>query len=102
VGDATHLVFAAYSEHGSLAAQIAPNVALLSNTLDGLAVAGAPLRHVTLYQGMKAYGAHLGPYRTPAREDEPRLLGPNFYYDQEDLLRRTAAERGFRFTVLRP
>jgi hypothetical protein len=27
------------------------------------------------------------PFKTPAREDDPRYLGVNFYYDQEDLLR---------------
>ncbi|NHC14195.1 SDR family oxidoreductase [Motilibacter deserti] len=100
--DTTHLVFAAYAEQPDLAAQVAPNVALLRNTLDGLAAAGAPLRHVTLYQGGKAYGAHLGHMKTPAREDDPRLMPPNFYYDQEDLLRAVAAERGFEVTMLRP
>ena len=46
--------------------------------------------HVTFYQGGKAYGADLGPFKTPAREDDPRLMPPNFYYDQEDLLRERA------------
>ena len=45
------------------------------------------LEHVTVYQGGKAYGSDLGPFKTPAREDDPRLMPPNFYYDQEDLLR---------------
>jgi hypothetical protein len=31
-----------------------------------------------------------------------RLVQRNFYYDQEDPLRETAAERGFELTVLRP
>ena len=35
-------------------------------------------------EGGKAYGSDLGPYKTPAREDDPRLMSPNFYYDQED------------------
>ena len=63
---------------------------------------GAPLRHVTLYQGGKAYGAHLGYFNSPAKERDPRLVQPNFYYDQEDVLRARAAERGFAVTVLRP
>ena len=86
--DVTHLVFAAYQEQPSLAGQVAPNVNLLEGSLDALAAAGAAVQHVTLYQGNKYYGAHLGPFKTPAREDDPRLLGPNFYYDQQDLLRR--------------
>ncbi|WIB35685.1 hypothetical protein DEJ15_16320 [Curtobacterium sp. MCJR17_043] len=100
--DTTRLAFAAYVEHADLAEQIAPNVALLENTLDALDRLDAPLRHVTLYQGMKYYGAHLGRFRTPAKEDDPRLMVPNFYYDQEDLLRERAASQGFAMTVLRP
>jgi len=100
--DTTHLVFGAYLEKPSAAELSQVNVALLENTLDGLASAGAPLRHVTLYQGGKAYGAHLGHMNSPAKERDPRLVQPNFYYDQEDVLRARAAERGFDLTVLRP
>ena len=67
--DTTRLVFGAYVEKSDPHEQIATNLALLSNTLDGLKAAGAPLEHVTLYQGMKFYGAHLGDFKTPARED---------------------------------
>jgi nucleoside-diphosphate-sugar epimerase len=101
-GDVTHLVFAAYQEHATLAAQIAPNMALLTGALDAMRTAQAPLQHVTLYQGHKYYGSHLGPFKTPAYESDPRLPGPNFYYDQENLLRARAAEDGFSFTILRP
>jgi nucleoside-diphosphate-sugar epimerase len=101
-GDVTHLVFAAYVERPTPAEQVTANVALLRHTLDGLTAAGASLRHVLLPQGGKAYGAHLGYMKTPAKESDPRLLGPNFYYDQEDLLRQVGAERGFAVTMLRP
>jgi nucleoside-diphosphate-sugar epimerase len=96
------LVFGAYVERPTSAELSEVNVTLLRNTLDGLDAAGAPLRHVTLYQGGKAYGAHLGYFNTPAKERDPRLVQPNFYYDQEDLLREVAGERGFDLTVLRP
>ena len=98
--DTTHLVFAAYVERGDERQQVEENTALLRHTLDALD--GAPLRHVTLYQGGKAYGAHLPGFKTPARESDPRLVVPNFYYAQEDLLRAEAARRGFSLTVLRP
>ncbi|MBU8826606.1 SDR family oxidoreductase [Mycolicibacterium goodii] len=100
--DTTRLVFAAYIEKADPVAQIEVNSALLANVLDGLRDAGAPLQHVTLYQGMKYYGAHLGNFKTPAREDDPRLIVPNFYYAQEDILRERAAKDGFAFTLLRP
>src|SRR3954462_1121964 len=95
LGDVTPLVFAAYTERAIAREASEANVALLRNTLDGLAGAGAPLEHVTLYQGGKAYGAHMGFFNTPAKETDPRIIQPNFYYDQEDLLREVAAERGF-------
>lgn len=100
--DTTRLVFAAYIEKQDPVEQIKVNMALLTNTLDGLAKVGAPLEHVTLYQGMKYYGAHLGDFKTPAYENDPRLIIPNFYYDQEDLLRERAEARGFAFTIFRP
>jgi nucleoside-diphosphate-sugar epimerase len=100
--DTTHLVFAAYIERPTVAELSEVNGALLDNTLDALAAGGAPLRHVTLYQGGKAYGAHLGYFNSPAKERDPRLVQPNFYYDQEDALRAKAAERGFDVTLLRP
>lgn len=100
--DTTHLVFGAYAERPTAAELSEVNVGMLRHTLDGLAAAGAPLEHVTLYQGGKAYGAHMGFFNTPAKEGDPRIVQPNFYYDQEDLLRELAAQRGFRLTVLRP
>lgn len=100
--DTEVLVFGAYVERPTSAELSEVNVALLRNTLDGLHAGGAPLRHVTLYQGGKAYGAHLGYFNTPAKERDPRLVQPNFYYDQEDVLREVAGERGFDLTVLRP
>jgi hypothetical protein len=60
------------------------------------------LRHVTLYQGGKASGADLGPFKTPAREDDPRLMGPNFYYDQEDFLKEQQSGWQWHYSVLRP
>ncbi|MGA9749206.1 MAG: SDR family oxidoreductase [Nocardioides sp.] len=100
--DVTHVVFAGYTERPTMAEMVAPNVAMLRNTIDGLIAAGAQLRHVVLIGGGKSYGEHLGPYKTPAKESDPRMLGPIFYNDQEDLLTQAAARVGFRWTVLRP
>lgn len=102
LGDVTHVVFAGYTERPTMAAAVGPNVAMVRNTLDALVAAGARLERVVLIGGGKSYGEHLGPYKTPAKEADPRLLGPIFYNDQEDLLQRTAAREGFTWTVLRP
>jgi hypothetical protein len=50
----------------------------------------------------KAYGAHLGPYKTPAKKSDPRHLPPNFYFDQEDFVRQAQQGKDWGFSVLRP
>lgn len=102
IGDVTHIVFGAYIEKPTAAEKSAVNVAILQNLLDVVEANSPGLEHVTFYQGGKAYGADLGPFKTPAREDDPRLMPPNFYYDQEDLIRERAAGKAWSFTALRP
>ena len=71
------------------------NVAMLDAMLDGLEATSPQLQHVHLIEGTKWYGMHLGPFRTPAREDDPRHLPPNFYYDQQDRLTERAQANGY-------
>jgi nucleoside-diphosphate-sugar epimerase len=100
-GGATHVFFAAYLPHASWAEEVTPNLALLVNAVEGLEAARAPLEHVTLITGAKYYGVHLGPSTAPAAETEPRHLGPNFNYAQEDYL-RSRAGAPWRWTHLVP
>jgi nucleoside-diphosphate-sugar epimerase len=99
---ATHVVFGAYIEKPTAAEKSAVNVAILRNLLDALEAGSKTLQHITFYQGGKAYGADLGPFKTPAREDDPRLMPPNFYYDQEDFLQERQKGRNWHWTALRP
>ncbi len=98
----THIVFGAYIEKKTAAEKSAVNVAILRNLLDAVQSIGTSLQHITFYQGGKAYGADLGPFKTPAREDDPRLMPPNFYYDQEDFLRDRQKGMDWHWTALRP
>src|ERR1035441_4871066 len=100
--DVTHVVFGAYAEKDTPTERSAVNVALLRNLMDAVETSSPNLRHVTIYQGGKAYGADLGPFKTPAREDDPRLMPPNFYYDQEDHLRQRQQGKRWTFSILRP
>ena len=100
--DVTHVVFGAYIEKDAPTERSAVNVALLRNLMDVVERSAPNLQHVTIYQGGKAYGADLGPFKTPAREDDPRLMSPNFYYDQEDHLRDRQKGKTWCFTILRP
>ena len=100
--DLTHVVFGAYVERATPSEKTEDNVAILKNLLDTIEETSPNLRHVTFYQGGKAYGADLGPFKTPAREDDPRLMPPNFYYDQEDFLRNRQTGKQWHWTALRP
>jgi nucleoside-diphosphate-sugar epimerase len=102
VGGITHIVFAAYIEAPGPEERSRINLTILKNLLDVIEEASPGLRHVTFYQGGKAYGADLGPFKTPAREDDQRLLPPNFYYDQEDFLRERQRGKPWHWTALRP
>jgi nucleoside-diphosphate-sugar epimerase len=57
---------------------------------------------VVIYEGAKAYGALLGPMRTPSKESDPRVPGPLYYFDLEDLLFERGAADGFTTAFLRP
>ena len=88
----THVVYTAVYELPGLVdgwsdpVQINTNGQMLENLLDAVTVFNR-LQHVTLLQGTKAYGAMVGPMRIPARESQPRVEHPNFYWLQEDFLR---------------
>ena len=108
MSDVTHLVYAAVNEKPGLVEgwrdreQMRLNLAMLENLFAPLAAAAQGLRHVSLLQGTKAYGAHLGPIAIPARERQPRHPHENFYWLQEDYLRARQAGKGWRWTIWRP
>lgn len=99
---ATHLVFAAYTPAPTLMEEVAPNLAMLVNLVSTVDQAAPGLAHVSLVQGSKWYGNHLGPFRTPAREDDPRHMPPNFYYDQQDWLAAFQSGRRWTWSAWRP
>jgi nucleoside-diphosphate-sugar epimerase len=45
---------------------------------------------------------HLGQIPVPAREDGPRHIHPNFYWEQQDFLAARQAGKDWSWTVLRP
>jgi nucleoside-diphosphate-sugar epimerase len=99
----THVFYAArapFREGG--VEDVEGNVAMLTTVLDALSLKPSSVMHVHLLEGTKWYGMHLGPYRTPAREDDPRHLPPNFYYNQQDLLTARASEAGWSWSASRP
>ncbi len=106
--DVTHIAYAAVWEKPDVTRgwsereHVDVNLAMLKNLVEAVEPASPGLRHITLLQGTKAYGGHLGPFRMPARETDPRYMPPNFYYDQQDWLAARQKGKGWSWTVLRP
>jgi nucleoside-diphosphate-sugar epimerase len=106
--DVTHVVYAALYEKPGLVAgwrerdQMETNLAMFRNVVDPLTEVAGGLAHLTLLQGTKAYGAHVGPMEVPGKERAPRHPHENFYFLQEDHLRARQADAGWAWTILRP
>lgn len=97
----THLFYAARAPIPDPSIEARTNLRMLANLLEPLA-RNETFAHACVVHGSKWYGSHLGAFRTPAHEDDPPHLGPNFYIDQLELL--AGRQRGARWSwsTLRP
>jgi nucleoside-diphosphate-sugar epimerase len=101
--DITHLFFTARASHEETGVEpVGENVAMLRNALDAVEATSSALEHVHLVQGTKWYGMHIGTFKTPARENDPRHLPPNFYYDQQDLITERQKRKQWTWSASRP
>ncbi len=80
----------------------AANLRLLDHLIRALEAGGHPLEHVHLVQGGKVYGVHVGPFPTPAREEDPRPPIENFNFDQQDYLEAGASASNWSWSASRP
>jgi nucleoside-diphosphate-sugar epimerase len=101
-GDVSHIFYAALQPRNNFFDEVAPNLAMLRNLVEAAERSSRWLRKVVLLEGAKWYGAHFGPYKTPAKEDDPRHMPPNFYYDQQDYLVAQSAGKAWSWSALRP
>ncbi|MGF7163158.1 nucleoside-diphosphate-sugar epimerase [Rhodoligotrophos appendicifer] len=106
--DITHIAYAAVFEKADVTKGWAEadhaeiNLGMLRNLVTTVEKASPKLQHISVLQGTKAYGAHLGPFRMPARESDPRYMPPNFYYDQMDWLAEFQTGKDWTWTIFRP
>lgn len=106
--DVTHVVYAALYEKPGLIEgwtdpeQMQTNLDMIQNTVKPLVEVADGLKHITVLQGTKAYGIHLHPMPIPAKEKASRDQHENFYWLQEDYIRKESKESGFDFSILRP
>jgi nucleoside-diphosphate-sugar epimerase len=102
LADVTHLFYAAYQDRPSWAELVGPNLAMLTNVVDAIEPVAPALEHISLMQGYKVYGAHLGTFATPAKEDDPPHMPPEFNVDQQQFLEQRQAEASWSWSALRP
>jgi nucleoside-diphosphate-sugar epimerase len=102
LGPVSHLFYAAYQQRPTRAEEVTPNREMLAHAIDLAGGTTGRLKHVVLVTGGKVYGLQWGTIKTPAREGDPRSLGPNFYFDQEDLLLARGPKEGWTWTHLVP
>jgi nucleoside-diphosphate-sugar epimerase len=102
LSEVTHIFYAAYQERASWAELVPPNLAMLTHVVDAIEPIAPRLQHISLMQGYKVYGAHLGPFSTPAREDDPPHMPPEFNVDQQQFLERRQVGAQWTWSALRP
>ncbi|KKC32549.1 SDR family oxidoreductase [Devosia psychrophila] len=98
----THIFYAAYQDRPSWAELVPPNLAMLVNVVDAIEPVAKGLQHISLMQGYKVYGAHLGPFKTPARESDANHMPPEFNIDQQAFLERRQIDQSWTWSALRP
>ena len=98
----THTFYAAYQDRPTWAELVPPNLAMLTNVVDALEPVAPQLEHISLMQGYKVYGAHLGPFATPAKESDPPHMPPEFNVDQQQFLERRQRGAAWSWSAIRP
>lgn len=98
----THVFYAAYQTAADWAGLVAPNLAMLSNVLAAIEPVATDLKHVSLMQGYKVYGAHLGPFKTPARETDAAHMPPEFNTAQQEYLVHRQCGKSWSWSAIRP
>lgn len=101
--DVSHVFYAAYQDRPNWSELVAPNMAMLINSVSAIEAASPALQHISLMQGYKVYGAHLGPFATPAREaDGGRHMPPEFNVDQQQFLEARQSGKAWTWSAIRP
>jgi nucleoside-diphosphate-sugar epimerase len=97
----THVFYMAYLDNPIISETRRPNATMFANAMAAVKDM-RQLEHVCLLQGTKYYGQYLGAFKTPAKESDPRISTPHFYYDQQDLLVSLGESRPWSWSCARP
>ncbi|SFO13978.1 Nucleoside-diphosphate-sugar epimerase [Candidatus Pantoea varia] len=99
--DVTHIFYSAWLNAADWESMVGPNLAMLQNLVQAIEDI-APLEHVSLMQGYKVYGAHLGRFKTPARESDPGVPGAEFNAAQLNWLNAQQQGKAWHWSAPRP
>ncbi|WP_437318169.1 SDR family oxidoreductase [Sorangium sp. So ce385] len=102
LAEVTHIFYAAYQDRPTWAELVPPNLAMLVNVVEAVEPVARGLQHISLMQGYKVYGAHLGPFKTPARETDAHHMPPEFNVDQQAFLEARQKGKAWSWSALRP
>ncbi|MGY0035915.1 SDR family oxidoreductase [Pedobacter sp. NJ-S-72] len=98
----THIFYAAFQDRPGWAEMVAPNLAMLVNVVNAVEPIAVNLEHISLMQGYKVYGAHLGPFKTPAKETDGGHMPPEFNVDQQVFLEERQQGKQWTWSAIRP
>ena len=98
----THIFYAAYQDRPTWAELVLPNLVMLVDVVEAIEAVAPGLQHISLMQGYKVYGAHLGPFKTPARETDGAHMPPEFNVDQQRFLEERQQGKAWSWTAIRP
>ncbi|NKB60693.1 MAG: NAD-dependent epimerase/dehydratase family protein [Gammaproteobacteria bacterium] len=99
----THVFYCGRATHGEQMLESAEdNLRLLDNLIHGVESSEHNLQHIHLVQGGKYYGVHIGPFPSPAKEEDSRAPIPNFNYAQQDYLQERSSQSSWSWSASRP
>lgn len=98
----THIFYAAYQDRPTWSELVPPNLAMLVNVVKAIESVATDLQHISLMQGYKVYGAHYGPFKTPAKESDAGHMPPEFNVDQQEFLEKQQEGKKWTWSALRP
>jgi nucleoside-diphosphate-sugar epimerase len=98
----THIFYTAYQDKPTWAELVAPNMKMLQNVVEVMETVAPGLQHVSFMQGYKVYGAHLGPFKTPAKESDPPIMLPEFMTEQQRYIEQHQSGKNWTWSAIRP
>lgn len=100
--EVTHVFYTAYQDRPTWAALVKPNLTMLKNVVETIEKVSPHFQHISFMQGFKVYGAHLGPFKTPAKESDRPIMTPEFMTEQQRYIEQQQQGKSWSWSAIRP